>query len=231
MASDTGPDTPPNLVAAYGALAGAAAVVTLVTFAVSFHGIFDLLLHIARLPWYLAALGPFGVDFFALVGIAASFVMRHEHWRRRAYALLVTLAALAMSVAGNAVDAQARHLPLAGIVALALSPVVVWLSSHLMVVARRSMEERRRETAAQTAPDPEPEIDDEEEQPDMVAAERPFDPQRYARRRRKREVSCATIAAELAERGHKVSDRTVARWTKDVVVVKTAVPDLEGAPA
>lgn len=209
--------------AAYRWLIGFTALVALVTFTLSFHGLDGYGRHLAGIPWQLAWLVPVGVDGLTLCGVAATFLLRHAHRRARAYAWLVFAVAVALSVAGNVLDAAARNLPTAGLAGSAAWPILLALASHLVVVARRAMD--RTATAETTVNEPVAAGQDVEPATERATVE----PKVYARRLAGRGKAGTDIALALQDLGHDVTPRQVQRWTKDIRerrINGSAVPDL-----
>lgn len=217
---DTASDTADSSRWAYQLLIWATIGVGAVTFALSFHGLYDLLLRVAKLPMPLAILGPLGVDGLTLCAIAATFLLRGAPGRVRAYVWLVFGVATGLSVAGNVVDATVRKLALSGVIAAAVAPILLALASHLVVVARRWME-RYPVVAAVPAAEPEPTATgepDEEHGAEPEQRRKPTSRQlrATARRRYLAGVPCSKIAADMTAAGSATSVKTIERWTKDL---------------
>jgi hypothetical protein len=115
----------------------ATAAVVITAFALSFYGLNDFARRVMKLPTVLAAFVPIGLDIFSLCGILATYLLRHTEWRVRAYTWTVFLVPAGLSIAGNLVHAQHRHLGQPGVVAAALIPVILALATHLVVVVQR----------------------------------------------------------------------------------------------
>jgi len=209
---DMGRDTSAATLRGYNLAIGSLVVVVGGAFALSFHGLLDLLMRVAEIPWWLAWLGPIIIDFFALVGIGAGHTMRDAHWRRRLYAWTVTLLATALSVAGNVADAQAKHLTAVGIGVFAVAPPIIFLSSHLIVVCRREVDERRAAARAETVVVVTPEVGSAVE----LREPQRMEPEPYARFLARKGWTVKDIHGALTKRGDNVHARTVARWTADL---------------
>ena len=108
-----------------------------VTFAVSFHGLLGFGVHVMRLGT-MSPLVPVGVDLASLVALLAAHMRHSDRLPRRVYAWLVFVVTAGLSVAGNLADGQARGLPTAGLVGVAMAPVVFVLVSHLAITSWRS---------------------------------------------------------------------------------------------
>jgi uncharacterized protein DUF2637 len=121
----------------HGLLALTCAVAA-VTFAISFHGLDGYGYHVMRLG-RLAPLVPVGVDLASLVSLLAAHMRRADRWARRAYAWAVFAVTALLSVAGNLADGRARGLAPAGLVGVAMAPVVFVLVSHLAITSWRSV--------------------------------------------------------------------------------------------
>ena len=111
--------------------------VAAVTFAISFHGLDGYGYHVMRLG-QMSPLVPVGVDLASLVALLAAHVRRSDRLGRRAYAWLVFLTTGGLSIAGNLADGQARGLAPAGLVGVAMAPVVFVLVSHLAITSWRA---------------------------------------------------------------------------------------------
>jgi hypothetical protein len=168
-------------------LLAAAGLVAAVTFIVSAHGLWDLGQRVMGLPQNIAWCVPAGLDGAQLVAIAAVFITRGADWRIRVYLWTVSLITVGLSMAGNAWDSSVRSLTQAGIIATMVSPALLALTAHVIVVVWR-------------ATHPEPEAEDV---PIVVKKRQPSKPKAAkvsAGKTRKQ------LAAEL-----KVSERTVYR--------------------
>jgi hypothetical protein len=118
-----------------------AAIVAVVTFVLSFHGLDDYgdtVAGLGRLSWLV----PLGVDGLTLTAIAATFLLARAAYRVRLYAWTVFAIANTASVAGNLSHANARHLPWDGAAGAAAWPILLTLASHLAIVTRRSLARR-----------------------------------------------------------------------------------------
>lgn len=134
--SDTGRD----IATAYRALVGFTGLVAAVTFVLSFLGLYDYGWRVAGVPTWLAWLVPVGVDGLTLVAVAATYALRHEVFRARAYAWSVFAVAVLASTLGNLSHAVARGLTWEGQVGAAAWPALLALASHLAIVAKRHLE-------------------------------------------------------------------------------------------
>lgn len=134
--SDNGRD----IATAYRALVGFTALVAAVTFVLSFLGLYDYGWRVAGVPTWLAWLVPVGVDGLTLVAVAATYALRHEVFRARAYAWSVFAVAVLASTLGNLSHAVARGLTWEGQVGAAAWPALLALASHLAIVAKRHLE-------------------------------------------------------------------------------------------
>jgi Protein of unknown function (DUF2637) len=126
----------PSRLARFGLLALTSGVAA-VTFTISFHGLDGFGWHVMRLG-RLSPLVPAGVDLASLVALLAAHMRRGEPWGRRSYAWSVFVITAALSVAGNLADGMARGLLPAGLVGVAMAPVVFVLVSHLAITSWRS---------------------------------------------------------------------------------------------
>ena len=119
------------------------------TFTLSFSGLDDYGRRVAH--WGpLSPLVPIGVDGLTLVAIAATSLLRRAPWHIRAYAWLVFIVAMGLSVAGNLSHAVADRLTWQGELGAAVPPLLLALASHLMVVTIRAIE-RFRVTKLETS--------------------------------------------------------------------------------
>jgi len=215
----------------YPALMWFAAGVVLVTFVLSYHGLYEFAAGVVHLPTELAILVPVGVDVFSLCCLAATFLTRDAHWRVRLYCWSMFGFTVAVSIAGNAVyavsDVQRRasdstvrwgYLQFAAVIGAALWPVFSAGALHLLIVVRRHMERQRDKikTAVAQAHD---EADEEERQQAralVLAAEG------------------ATVPDILVDLGLGYDKRrTVERWTRpirDAVTAPKPVAPAKAAP-
>lgn len=208
-----------------GLIVGTVAV-AIVTFTISFVGLRDYGIRLMGLPEPLAPLAPIGVDVFSICGIAATYLLRHAPWRVRAYAWAVFLVPSALSILGNLAHADAKHLPNSGRVGAAVAPILLALSAHLVIVARRwafgdsdqtpTGDSGILSTDGTSGQLRDPEVlspDDASRQPDRRPHNATPD-----------EIRVATLAALLAGATYedaatdaRVSVRTVQRWHRDAV--------------
>lgn len=205
------------------ALVAFTASVGVVTFVLSFAGLSDYGHRVVKLNEMLSWLVPIGVDGLTLSAVAATFVLRHADWHVRLYAWAVFGVAVAASVAGNLSHAVAHHLGVQGQIGAAAWPILLALASHMVIVARRSVERSDSQTATVTRPTPAiaARQDRTVAMTTVAVTERPA-PRRdkpvsdSADRTRARDMySGGTSAADIAERLG-VSKRTVERWTEDL---------------
>jgi hypothetical protein len=210
---------------AYRYLLGFTALVAAVTFTLSFHGLDGYGRDVAGIPVLLSWLVPVGVDGLTLCAVAATFILRHDRWKVRAYAWLVFAIAVALSVAGNVEYAAARHLPPMGQGGAAAWPILLALASHLVVFTRRSMD--RRTTPETSQPEPVP----AGQEPEAATEKKTLDPKTYARQQVGRGKNAVEVARLLVERGHDVSERQVQRWTQDIQQRRRAESSPEPGPA
>jgi hypothetical protein len=119
-------------------LLAAAGLVAAVTFIVSAHGLWDLGQRVMGLPQNIAWCVPAGLDGAQLVAIAAVFITRGADWRIRVYLWTVSLITVGLSMAGNAWDSSVRSLTQAGIIATMVSPALLALTAHVIVVVWRA---------------------------------------------------------------------------------------------
>lgn len=127
--------------------------VAAVTFAISFHGLDGYgqrLMHLGD----MSPLVPVGVDLASLVALLAAHLRRGERLSRRAYTAAVFAATAALSIAGNLADGRARGLPAAGLVGVAMAPVVFALVSHLAISSWRGTAAEVAAEAPAEAPTP-----------------------------------------------------------------------------
>lgn len=197
-------------------LLGATLFVGTVSFVMSLHSLYDLLIRVAGVPRGLAMLAPLGVDGLTLCAVAATHLLRNAPWRVRAYAWTVFWVPTGLSIAGQVVDARVRHLPPEGLVALATMPPLFALSAHLTVVSLRWAARLSR------VPSPvleEAALEDGEPDSDEPRQKRPLTPAQaksIARRRRANNKTYEEIASGLRDKGYDVSAKTVERWFKPV---------------
>lgn len=126
------------------ALVVCTAVVAVVTFILSFHGLSDYGSRVAGIKGWQSWLVPVGVDGLTLCAVAATFVLRHAVWRVRAYAWLVFAVAVGASVAGNLSHADQNDLGWQGQIGAAAWPILLAMASHLVIVTRRAIERADR---------------------------------------------------------------------------------------
>jgi hypothetical protein len=122
-----------------------------VTFVLSFYGLRDYGWRVAGVPRPVAWLVPVGVDLLSLVGVAATFALRHAPWKPRSYAWTVFGVAVAASMGGNLSHAQAHHLTWQGRVGATAWPVFLALSAHMVIVVWRHMEKPVRAGGTRSA--------------------------------------------------------------------------------
>jgi len=125
-----------------GALVAFTGIVGADTFTLSFSGLDDYGRRVAHYG-ALSPLVPIGVDGLTLVAIAATSLLRRAPWHIRAYAWLVFIVAMGLSVAGNLSHAVADRLTWQGELGAAVPPLLLALASHLMVVTIRAIERFR----------------------------------------------------------------------------------------
>jgi hypothetical protein len=101
------------------------------------------------LPQNIAWCVPAGLDGAQLVAIAAVFITRGADWRIRVYLWTVSLITVGLSMAGNAWDSSVRSLSQAGIIATMVSPALLALTAHVIVVVWRAT---HPEPEAETVP-------------------------------------------------------------------------------
>lgn len=151
-----------DLTRLYPYLTGLVALVVLLTFVLSFHGLFEYAHTIALLPAELSVAVPIGLDVFSLCSLVATFLCANAHWRVRAYCWSTFLVTVGLSVAGNAAFAyaqQVRHLrKLVGparalpdmdmqqwgaIAGAAIWPALAAGALHLLILSRRHLATQR----------------------------------------------------------------------------------------
>lgn len=231
--TDTGTDTPaagrrvPR--GTYAALLTPTVVVGAASFTETFHGLRDLMERVEEQATWLSTVGPIGIDGLQLVALAGTYFMRNAQVRIRLYMWSVFLAANAVSVAGNVVDASARHLSTPGVVIAGVWPVLLALAAHTVIVSARWLESRGAPVAAQ--PSPAPPVEQVDEDQDEREANRltpsvPTEAQLRARARMRyaRGVSCRQISDDLKSQGIDVSEKKVERWTADIRQARKAAP-------
>lgn len=188
---------------AFGTAIALAALVVLVSFALSFHGLYEFARTIVHLPEEFSLTVPFAVDLFALVAMVVAFLTHDATWRVRGYCWAIVGGTVAVSVTANAIYAwdlleragQTRY-AVAAVSFAALWPLLSAVALHLIIIARRHLV-RRRQLAEAAATE------------DAKLAEAG---------QRARAVVMAyegqTVAAIAEQLG--VPERTAARWTQVV---------------
>lgn len=145
---DATPRATRGLRLAFGAAVFVASLVAADAFVWTYHGNDDYGHRVAGLS-YLSPVVPIGLDGLTLVAVAATFLLRHAPLRVRLYAWMVFGVAMSLSIAGNLSHADSRHLGWQGMAGAAVAPVLLGLSSHLVIVVRRALD---RPVAAEPAP-------------------------------------------------------------------------------
>lgn len=238
--SDTGRD----ITTAYRALVGFTALVAAVTFVLSFLGLYDYGWRVAGVPTWLAWLVPVGVDGLTLVAVAATYALRHEVFRARAYAWSVFAVAVLASTLGNLSHAVARGLTWEGQVGAAAWPALLALASHLAIVAKRHLE--RAGVAEQRDAPPVPVATSTPSAPTAspatsspVAPKRPAAKTQPIRTARDSDSDLRATARDMYLGGERrlvkiamklnTSKRTVERWTKDLRATADATDTAKAA--
>jgi hypothetical protein len=126
------------------ALAAATALVALLAFAITAHGLYGFAREVWRLPVLLAAAAAVNADLLSLCGVFATYALRHSRWQVRLYAWLTFLLFNLLSVAGNEAYAAHQDLEMPGRVAAAVAPVALAFATHMLVVVRRELEAAQR---------------------------------------------------------------------------------------
>lgn len=142
----------------YPALIFFAAGVVAVTFALSYHGLYEFAHTIVNLPYGLAIMVPVGVDVFSLCCLSATFLARDAPLRVRLYCWLMFAFTVGVSVGGNAVyaisDVQRRavlepsplrwgYLQVGAVIGAALWPAFSAGALHLLIIIRRHLQRQR----------------------------------------------------------------------------------------
>lgn len=204
----------------YPALIWLAVGVVAVTFALSYHGLFEYAHNIAYLPTELALVVPIGVDVFSLCSLVATFLCRDAHWRVRAYCWTIFGLTVAVSVAGNAMYAAAevgkRHaasqvdrwttLDFGAVAGAAVWPAFSAAALHLLIVARRHLSAQRARSATAAA------VAEAAAAAEQLKRARAIELAAAGR-------SCVEIAEEIDQ-----PKRTVERWTAEVRAALAARP-------
>lgn len=206
----------------YPALIGCAVAVVAVTFALSYHGLYEYAETIAHLPTPLPIVVPIGVDVFSLCALVATFLCRSANWRVRAYCWAMFGATVAVSIAGNALyaisDVEARqgsatdvvwgYRQYGAVAGAALWPAFSAGALHLLIVARRHLNAQRataRAVAQQAERDENTEQLNRALAIELVAAGH----------------GCPAIADQLG-----VPRRTVERWTAEIRSAMSPAPSV-----
>jgi hypothetical protein len=113
-----------------------------------------------------------------------------------------------------------------GLGIFAVAPPIIFLASHLIVVCRRELEDRRAWTERATAMEAEAVAEGDTDTGGDGRAPRPLDAKAYAIRQARRGWPVSRIHASLIERGDKVHERTVARWTRDYRITQADLASL-----
>lgn len=142
------------------ALVVAVVAVVVVTFVLSYHGLYEFGTRLAFLPRALAVAVPVGIDVFSLCALFATFLCRDAHWRVRFYCWLVFGTTVAVSVAGNAIyavwaveqraaavgvaarDVVWSYREYSAVGGAALWPALAAGALHLLIITRRHMATR-----------------------------------------------------------------------------------------
>lgn len=140
-----------GLVWGFGALIALGTLVVLVSFALSFHGLYEFARTIVHLPHEFSLTVPLALDLFSLVAMFAAFLTHDAPWKVRAYCWAIVCATVGVSVTANAIYAWnvletfgATRYAIAAVAVAALWPILAALSLHLIILAWRHLKVRRR---------------------------------------------------------------------------------------
>jgi hypothetical protein len=150
-----------DVAALWPAAVVAFALVLVIGFFMSYHGLFEfgaVIMH-----WWvgLCAVAPIGVDLFSVVTLLATFLTHDAHWRVRSYMWTALGLTVLLSVAGNALAEIAvahaaadragqpftwGYAQFSSVAGAAVWPFVYALALHVLIVVRRHLD-RRGDTA------------------------------------------------------------------------------------
>jgi hypothetical protein len=197
---------------AFGTAIALAALVVLVSFGLSFHGLYEFARVIVHLPEEFCLTVPFAVDLFALVAMVVAFLTHDAGWKVRAYCWGIVGGTVAVSVAANGIYAWdllersgSTRYAVAAVAFAALWPLLSALSLHLIIVARRHLVRRR--AAAEAAAQAAREVEEESirTRAELMAL---------------RGETTTTIAETLGQK-----ERTVQRWTEGIRAAMKAIEE------
>lgn len=208
------------------------AVVVSCSFVVAFAGLLDFGTRVAHMHVMLAVAASLSVEGMTVCSIGATYALRHAPWRMRLFAWCVFVVPVGLSVSGNVAHAQSRHLSPAAQVAAGISPILLALGTHLLVVVARYHERVRAakttapvatgdtSTPAVAAPKPEPRPTQRSQPKPATPAPKTTpvddsDPRQVAHDMATKGKTASDIHDALASKGHTMSLRTVQRWISD----------------
>lgn len=222
-----------GLLITMAAIAGAASLM------MSFHSLRDLVQRVEDVHGWLSNVGPVGIDGLQLASLFAIVITATARFRVRLYLWVLFFGSIALSVAGNCVDASARHAGTAGIVLSGVWPALLAAATHVVVIAVRWWQESRPVATVQETLAPVEDAEPVSAPPAWdtptgaveVVGKKPATPaqiQAWARQRYQRGgVSCEAVATAMTAKGYTVSAKQVERWTKDL---RAAVAVAEDEP-
>lgn len=216
-------------------------IVVLCSFVVAFTGMFDFGIRVGQLHPVLAVAAALSVEGLTICTIGATYALRHAPWRMRVFAWFVFVVPLALSVAGNVGHARERGLSISGQVAAGISPMLLALGMHTLVVVARYLEKVKggNDDAKYDSPsvppirpvdDPKPTASRQEPvKPDAItvtsmrapkavakSADGDNEPQKLARKLAAKGKATSDIKYALKRHGYEPSERTIQRWTADI---------------
>lgn len=233
---DTGRDNAATAAVGIAMLAIVVAITGSASLMMSFHGLRDLVQRVEDVQGWLSNVGPVGIDGLQLASLVAIIITVNAPLRVRVYLWTVFFASIGLSVAGNCVDAAARHAGVAGVVLSGVWPALLAGATHVAVVAVRWFLDARRAATAVATPNlaavgQELGIDEDDTDVESVDKPSPTEAQliAWAKARYKTARSSAKVGTAMRAKGWSVSDKQVERWTKDLRTIPTDVPAPEPA--
>lgn len=239
--TDTPTDSEPIHGAVIVLLVGVVFIAGCASMLMSFHGLCDLVQRVEDVKGWLSYVGPVGIDGLQLAALFAIVITSTAPKSVRGYLWTVFLGSIGLSVAGNCVDASARHAGLPGIILSGVWPALLAAATHVVVMAVRWWQSSRREqTPAPTANRLQPSTDTPPakpaDEPTPVAepvAPKPLSAAQIQSRARTLYTngrSAAQVSDVMTANGIKVSAKQVERWTKDIREARAQAAQSEPEP-
>lgn len=146
-----------DVAALWPAAVVAFALVLVIGFFMSYHGLFEFGAVIMHWWFVLCAVAPIGVDLFSVVTLLATFLTHDAPWRVRTYMWMALGLTVLLSVAGNALAEIAvahaaadraghpftwGYAQFSSVAGAAIWPFVYALALHVLIVVRRHLDRR-----------------------------------------------------------------------------------------